>query len=99
MLIEGIRNKIEARNLHGLRNVLIGGVATSIDALAVGAAQSMDGVAWGAFVPLLVAVLGITALSVVTGLYTGRAIGSRFGRWAEIVGGLVLIGIGISLLF
>ena len=99
MLIEGIRNKIEARNLHGLRNVLVGGVATSIDALAVGAAQSMDGVAWGAFVPLLVAVFGITALSVVTGLYTGRAIGSRFGRWAEILGGLVLIGIGITLLF
>lgn len=98
MLIEGIKGEAEVRDLSSWRNIIIGGVATSIDALAVGASQSMDGVDWPAFLPLLVAVFAITALSVVIGLRGGRAIGARFGRWAEIVGGVVLIAIGVSVL-
>ena len=99
MLIEGIRGKAEARDLHGWRNVVLGGLATSIDALAVGVATSMEDVSWGGFLPLLIAVFAVTALSVIVGMRGGRAIGVRFGRWAEIVGGLVLIGIGVSVLF
>ena len=98
MLIEGIKGELEVRDLSSWHNVLLGGLATSIDALAVGASQSMDGVRWAAFLPLLVAVFAITALSVIIGLRGGRAIGARFGRWAEIAGGLVLIGIGVSVL-
>lgn len=98
MLVEGIRGREEVRNLDGWRNVLVGGVATSIDALAVGVAQSMEDVSFSAFLPLLLSVFAITALSVVVGLHGGRAIGVRFGRWAEIAGGLVLIGIGVSVL-
>ena len=78
--------------------MLLGGLATSIDALAVGISQSMSGTDWSGFLPLLVAVFAITALSVVIGLRSGRAIGSRFGRWAEIFGGLILVGIGVSVL-
>jgi len=98
MLIEGIRGGEEVRNLNGWRNVLLGGLATSIDALAVGMAQSMADVSWSGFLPLFIAVFAVTALSVVTGLRGGRAIGVRFGRWAEIIGGLVLIGIGLRIL-
>ena len=98
MLIEGIKGEAEVRDLSSWRNIIIGGVATSIDALAVGVAQSMEGADWPAFLPLLVAVFAITALSVVIGLRGGRAIGARFGRWAEIVGGVVLIAIGVSVL-
>ncbi len=98
MLVEGIRGREEVRNLDGWRNVLVGGVATSIDALAVGVAQSMKDVSFSSFLPLLLSVFAITALSVVVGLHGGRAIGVRFGRWAEIAGGLVLIGIGVSVL-
>ena len=99
MLIEGIRGKAEVRDLSSWRNVIVGGVATSIDALAVGVSQSMNGSNLQGFLPLLIAVFAITALSVVIGLRGGRAIGARFGRWAEIVGGAVLIGIGVSVLF
>ena len=98
MLVDGIRGEEEVRNLDGFKNVIVSGIATSIDALAVGVAQSMEDVSWTGFLPLLIAVFGITALSVVVGLRGGSAIGSRFGRWAEVVGGLVLIGIGISIL-
>ena len=99
MLIEGIRGEAEVRDLSSWRNIVLGGLATSIDALAVGVSQSMDGVDCQGFLPLLIAVFGITALSVVVGLRGGSAIGARFGRWAEIVGGAVLIGIGVSVLF
>ena len=98
MLYEGIRDKAEARNLSGLRNIIVSGVATSIDALALGVAQSMEGVDGRGILPLAVAVFVITALSVTVGLRGGRAIGKRFGRWAEIVGGVVLIVIGITIL-
>lgn len=98
MLIEGIKGEAEVRDLSSWRNIIISGVATSIDALAVGVAQSMECADWPAFLPLLVAVFAITALSVVIGLRGGRAIGARFGRWAEIVGGVVLIAIGVSVL-
>ena len=99
MLLEGIRGQEEVRDLSNWRNVLLGGVATSIDALAVGAAQSMGDVSWQGFLPLLLSVFVVTALSVIAGLRSGSAIGTRFGRWAEIAGGLVLIGIGVSILF
>ena len=99
MLVEGIRDKQETRDLNGLKNVMLGGVATSIDALAVGVAQSMSGQTWPGFAPLLVSVFIVTAISVTCGIRGGSALGSRFGRWAEIIGGLVLIGIGASLLF
>ena len=99
MLVEGIRGEIPKRNLNGWRNVLIGGVATSIDALGIGIAQSMEDVGWSSFLPLFVSVFVVTALSVIIGLRGGSAIGARFGRWAEVAGGIVLIGIGVSILF
>lgn len=98
MLVEGIRGGEEVRNLDGLRNVIVGGLATSIDALGVGVAKSMEDVSWSGFLPLFISVFAVTALSVVISLRGGSAIGERFGRWAEVVGGVVLIGIGISFL-
>lgn len=98
MLLEGIRGDDEARDLNGLRNVVIGGVATSIDALAIGVADSLDGKSFTDFVPLLVSVFAVTALSAVAGMCLGKVIGAKTGRFAEIAGGLVLIGIGISII-
>lgn len=98
MLWEGIRGKEEVRNLSGWKNVIIGGIATSIDAFAVGVADSLEGQQWNGFLPLLVSVFAVTALSAVLGICSGKAIGSRAGRWAEIAGGLVLIGIGVWML-
>ncbi|MBR5042950.1 MAG: manganese efflux pump [Bacteroidales bacterium] len=98
MLLEGIRGKEEVRKLDSWRNIVLGGIATSIDALAVGVAQSMEDTRWSGFLPLLIAVFVVTALSAVLGICGGRFIGSRVGRIAEIIGGCILIGIGISLL-
>lgn len=99
MCLDGIRGKDEIRNLHGFRNIILGGIATSIDALAVGAAKSITDKDVAAFQALLLILFVITVLSVIAGIYGGRFLGKKTGRTAEICGGLVLIAIGITLLF
>ena len=99
MLIEGIRGEEEVRNLSGLRNVILGGIATSIDALAVGASMSLSGEDWAQMFPRAAAVFIVTAVSVVVGIIGGKTIGAKAGDAAEIVGGLVLAGIGVAVLF
>lgn len=95
MLVEGIRGEQESRDLNGWRNILLGGIATSIDALAVGAARSIG----GTISPTLpIAVFVITFISVVAGIKGGKAIGTSCGRWAEIAGGIILIAIGALIL-
>lgn len=32
------------------------------------------------------------------GMLAGRFIGAQFGQWAKVVGGLALIGLGVSIL-
>ena len=106
MFLEGLRvlrgKETETpRRLDGFRNVVLSGVATSIDALAVGVSLSMAESmrSFSSFSVLFWAVFGVTALSVVAGLLGGKVLGRHFGHWAEIGGGLILVGIGVSLLF
>lgn len=98
MILESVRGKTEERNLDGWRNIIIGGIATSIDALAVGVSLSMDRTATGKVAADLVAVFIVTALSVIAGIAGGAGIGRKVGRPAEIVGGTVLILIGLNIL-
>lgn len=70
-------------------------VATSIDALAVGVSLGLIQVSiWVPAVVIGLVALGLTALAT----RLGRKVGPRLGRWAERVGGLVLIGIGTRIL-
>lgn len=49
---------------------------------------------------LTVITMGIIAgLMTFSGFIFGRRLNSAFGDWAEIVGGLILVGIGIKILF
>ncbi len=74
-------------------------VATSIDALAVGFSFLSFGIrGWrDVIIPLLIIATGSFVMSLL-----GKAIGIRLGRRfnfpAEIIGGLVLIGIGVKVL-
>lgn len=99
MIWEGIKGDKDVRDLSAWKGIIIGGLATSIDALAVGVAQSFADQSPADFIPLLVSVFVVTALSSILGICGGKAIGKRTGPLAEIIGGCVLIGIGISLLF
>lgn len=98
MIIETVKGDGDARNLNGIRNVIIGGIATSLDAFAVGISLSMDHCPAGKVITDLTAVFIVTMLSVFAGMFGGCKIGRRFGKPAEIVGGIVLIIIGLTIL-
>jgi len=70
-------------------------IATSIDAAAVGLSFNALGL------PILIPsiIIGIVcALFSAIGVYLGNTIGSFLGAWAERLGGVILIGIGMKIL-
>lgn len=70
-------------------------LATSIDALAVGFSMALLGIdLWTAAVVIGVVACVMTAI----GMSFGRALGERFGRLMELLGGLILIAIGVKTL-
>jgi putative Mn2+ efflux pump MntP len=73
-------------------------VATSIDALAVGFSFSVLGISiWIPIVIIGVVAAGMTVLGLYLGHKTLQII--NLERFAEILGGFVLIGIGVKILF
>ena len=78
-------------------------IATSIDALAVGVTYSaMQYKAFGEIgisaIPNSL-IIGIVAFVLSSaGIYIGNKSGDIFGNKAEIIGGIVLLGIGIKIL-
>lgn len=77
-----------------LRGLVVLAVATSIDALAVGvsfAALSVN-------LPLTLVVIGVVTFVIsLAGVRLGRSVGSRLGKGAEFLGGLILIAIGLHI--
>ena len=98
MLRSAFRGEEECLELDGLRNVLTGAIATSIDALAVGMSLSMAGETLCDISVKTVAVFISTFLSVLVGICGGHRIGLRFGRLAEAAGALVLAVIAFNIL-
>jgi len=85
----------EARPPIRVRELLLLGVATSIDALAVGVSLAfLDVSITGAAVTIGLVTAALSLLGVWLGHYAGR----RLSSCAELIGGLVLIGIGIKIL-
>lgn len=70
-------------------------VATSIDAFAVGLSLGLIGVS--IWLPALVIGL-VTLVLTFVGTRVGLKAGRYLGQWAERVGGIVLIGIGLRIL-
>jgi putative Mn2+ efflux pump MntP len=69
-------------------------VATSVDALAVGLSIAMLGSA--ILVPVLV--IGLVAAGLtVAGMLLGRWIGAAWGKRVEVLGGVILIGMGVRI--
>ena len=93
LFMDGNEKKVDADDLSTL---LVLSIATSIDALAVGISLSLLKV-------------NILAPAVIIGIITflisfgGTVIGTRFGhlfeKKMEVIGGLILIGIGLKILF
>lgn len=82
--------------------ILLQGVATSIDALAVGISMlAMDGITvsnvWWYAILIGVTTLSISSVGLIIGIRVGKLFKNKASA-AEIVGGLVLIAIGIKIL-
>ena len=78
-----------------LATLLTLGIATSIDALAVGVTlPALELSPW-----LSTGVIGgVTLLVSLAGAWAGKRLGARFGTSVEVMGGLVLIAIGVKTL-
>ena len=77
------------------KRLLILALATSIDALAVG--LSLGVVRTGILFPA--AIIGVTSFALtILGAKLGPVVGRIVGKRAELVGGLILIGIGAKIL-
>jgi putative Mn2+ efflux pump MntP len=76
---------------RGLTLVMLS-VATSIDALAVGLSLALldVNVFWSALV-----IGGVSAALSLVGLLLGNQLGLRFGKSMEVLGGIILVGIGL----
>jgi len=78
-----------------VRRLLTLAVATSIDALAVGLSFAFLDVD---IVPAVILIGVVTAVLTYVGVVVGHRVGTRFRKPAEVIGGLVLIGIGVKIL-
>lgn len=86
---------LKKKNVLDPRTLIILAVATSIDALAVGVSYSVI----GAPIWLAAGIIGVVTFGLcLIGCEFGKRIGARFERWAEVAGGVALIGIGIKIL-
>lgn len=100
MLIEGARGgggeEGEAQRSRLAAGALaLQGIATSIDALSVGfTIASYD---WASAFACAAIVAAVTFVVCVAGLLIGRRFGVRFSSKAEILGGVILSGIGIEI--
>ena len=98
MMFEALRPEKGGKGLNIMKptTLLVLSIATSIDALAVGFSFSMlDVRIW-----IAVLIIGIGSfLFSVGGFYMGKFLSNRIKpTYAEILGGLILIGIGIKIL-
>lgn len=92
LFMDGNGKKVDVDNLATL---LILSIATSIDALAVGVSLSLLKV--NILSPAVI--IGVvTFLISFAGTVTGTRFGHLFERKMEVVGGLILIGIGLKIL-
>ncbi|MDR0388940.1 MAG: manganese efflux pump MntP family protein [Spirochaetaceae bacterium] len=90
--------KEESKKYADIRNLKVLftlALATSIDALAVGLSfKLLERPIWG-FAAFIGAVTFVVCL---VGFEFGKRIGFLFKKWAQIAGGLILIGLGITIL-
>ena len=97
MLINGIRGTDEGDEIPGVgpKALFIQGIATSIDALSVGFTISEYDWLMALVCSLIIA--AVTFLICIGGLFIGRKFGIKLAGKAQILGGVILIGIGLEI--
>ena len=87
---------VEEARKHGFVGLALTGLATSIDALVVGVGLAFVDTP----IAVVAAVIGLCTFGMVTlGVMLGRALGAMVGKRAEMIGGIILIGVGAVILY
>jgi len=97
MIKEGMEHKQECQtfNIRKMRVLVMLSVATSIDALAIGVTYAF--LQMSIWIPVLL--IGAMAfLFTIFGSAIGKKAGHYFGNRMEIIGGIILIGLGLKIL-
>lgn len=97
MLIEGIRNADgeEEGAAVGMKELIVQGIATSIDALSVGFTIAEYNFAEALLEALIIGV--VTFFICIGGLMIGKKFGTKLANKASILGGVILIAIGLEI--
>lgn len=95
MLIEGIRGGEEAKPGVSAGELLVQGVATSIDALSVG--FTIAELQWPLALTEALIIGAVTFAVCLAGLLIGRRFGTRLAGKASVLGGAILIAIGLEI--
>ena len=100
MIVAGLRPEVleqdDAGGRHGLMSLATTGFATSIDAMAIGVSLAF----LDAHIGVVAMVIGLCTLVMVTlGIMLGRALSTLVGKRAEIIGGLILVIVGSTILY
>jgi putative Mn2+ efflux pump MntP len=98
MIIDGAKcNGGEACKCGGVSfaNLLVQGIATSIDALSVGFTIASYNIALALISVSIIAI--ITFVLCFIGVYVGKTFGTKLSGKASLLGGIILIAIGLEI--
>ena len=97
MIIESLKHESVRQQLNplSLRVMLTMSIATSIDALIIGISFAVISIN---ILPSVVLIGAVTFIIGMLGILFGKKAGKHLGRKMDIVGGLILIGIGTKIL-
>ena len=98
MILEGIRDsgrEVPAVGKLTGKELLMQGIATSLDALSVG--FTLEEYAFRAALSSAIIIGAVTFVICIAGVYIGRRFGMRLAGKADILGGIILIGIGLEI--
>ena len=99
MIFEGMKQRVaetEKMRSHSFWVLVTTAIATSLDAMAIGVGLAFLQVD---IVHTAMAIGLATMIMATLGMLIGRYIGPLLGKRAEIIGGIVLIGIGFNILY
>ena len=99
MLIDGIKSRKSSEEVAleklTMKALFIQAVATSIDALSVGFTISKYSLFEATICNLIIAI--VTFIISVVGVIIGKKVGTKLGWKADVLGGVILIGIGLEI--
>jgi len=104
MIIESLKSEEQRNNFNPLKPLVLltMSVATSIDALIVGVSfaflETPDRPLWLSILLPVLVIGSVTFIMSMLGILFGKKAGNHLGKRMELLGGVILIGIGVKIL-